>query len=295
MSSAASHPDLDLGDRNAHVAVAKSILNSQGFAAGTGELFDERMQGAVVTFQGSHAGPDGKPLNAIGRVGRKTWWALYNPSGAAQRGYMQLVPGVSILPANIAAKRRAVVEAGMGLWRSNVREIPDGSNWGDGVSTLLRRVGQKSPAPWCAFTSSDIHFAGTGELLLGRHRGRVRDIWDEAVRRGWAFEKGSGYLPRPADLGVTLYRNSKGQLNGMGHIWHVIALGPRSGRGRAYNHLGGNEGNRLKLGLRNTADESLFGWVNPFGDHDQPACSACEVLPFAPNLAKAAEALAATR
>lgn len=295
MSKPASHPDLDIGDFNPHVAVAKSILNSQGFDAGTGELFDEKMQGALVAFQGSHTGSDGKPLNAIGRVGRKTWWALYNPSGPAQRGYMEPVPGVSILLDNIPAMRRAVVEAGLALWRSNVREIPDGANWGDGVSTLLQRVGQISPAAWCAFCSSDIHFTGTGERLLGRHRGRVRDIWDEAVRRGWAFEKGSGYTPRPGDLGVTLYRNKRGVLNGMGHIWHMIALGPRSGRGRDYNHLGGNEGNRLKLGIRNTMDDSLFGWINPFGDHATAPCKACEVLPFQRNLAKAAEALAATR
>jgi len=295
MSKPASHPDLDIGDRNAHVAVAKSILKSQGFDAGTGELFDERMQGALVAFQGSHVGPDGKPLNAIGRVGRRTWWALYNPSGPAQRGFMEPVPGAQLLPRNIPALRRAVVEAGLKLWRTNVREIPDGSNWGDGVSTLLTAVGQRSPAAWCAFTSSYIHHLGTGELLLGAHRGLVRAIWAEAVRRGCAFEKGSGYVPRPGDLGVTLYRNKRGQLNGMGHMWHMIALGPRSGRGRNYNHLGGNEGNRLKLGIRNTADESLFGWINPFGDHDQPACQSCEVLPFQPNAAKAAEALAATR
>jgi hypothetical protein len=295
MSNPSAHPDLDRGARNAHVVTAKALLNSQGFNAGSGNHFDQQMLDALVAFQGSHVGPDGTPLNAIGRVGRRTWWALYNPSGPAQRAYVQLVPGAPVLPPNIPSLRRAVVEAGLALWRSNVREIPDGSNWGDGVSTLLKRVGQMSPAAWCAFCASDIHFTGTGERLLGRHRGRVRDIWDEAVRRGWAFEKGSGYTPRPGDLGVTLYRNTRGQLNGMGHIWHVIALGPRSGRGRAYNHLGGNEGNRLKLGLRNTADESLFGWINPFGDHDQPPCKACEVMPFQPDLAKARAELAATR
>lgn len=295
MSKPASHPDLDRGARNEHVTVAKSILTSQGFDAGTGNLFDEKMLGALVAFQGSHTGPDGKPLNAIGRVGRKTWWALYNPSGPAQRAYMEPVKGQILLPADIPAQRRAVVEAGLGLWKWNVREIPDGANWGDGVTTLLQHVGQMSPAAWCAFCASHIHHLGTGEKLMGRHRGAVREIWAEAVKRGWAFEKDSGYLPRPADLGVTLYRNKRGQLNGLGHIWHVIAIGPRSGRGRAYNHLGGNEGNRLKLGLRNTADEGLFGWINPFGDMDSPPCKCSEVLPFQANAAKAAEALAATR
>jgi hypothetical protein len=295
MSKPEAHPDLDRGDRNVHVAVAKSILNSQGFAAGTGELFDEKMLGALVAFQGSHVGPDGKPLQAIGRVGRKTWWALYNPSGAAQRGFMEPVPGVAVLPVGVADKRRAVVEAGLKLWRGGMKEIPDGSNWGNGVSTMLKAVGQMSPAAWCAFVQSRIHELGTGERLLGRHFGLVRAVWNEAKRMGWAFERGSGYVPRPGDLGVTLYRNAAGQLNGTGHVWMLVALGPRAGRGRAYNHLGGNEGNRLKLGLRNTMDESLFGWINPFGDLDSRACQACSVLPFQPNAELAAQAWGATR
>lgn len=295
MSSPASHPDLDLGDRNVHVSTAKSLLNSQGFHAGTGPLFDRVMQDALVAFQGSHVGPDGKPLNAIGRVGRKTWWALYNPSGPAQRAFLEPVKATPLFPSGTPALRRAVIEFGLRLWRTGVREIPDGSNWGDGVTTILTATGQRSAAAWCAFTASHVHHGGTGQLLLGRHRGRVRDIWDEALKRGCAFEKGSGYVPRPGDLGITLYRNKRGQLNGMGHIWHMVALGPRNGRGRDYNHLGGNEGNRYKLGIRNTMDESLFGWVNPFGDMDTPPCKACEVLPFQPNVAKAAEALAATR
>jgi hypothetical protein len=176
-----------------------------------------------------------------------------------------------------------------------MREIPDGSNWGNGVSTMLQAVGQMSPAAWCAFVQSRIYEMGTGERLFGQRWGLVRALWNEAKRRGWAFEKGSGYVPRPGDLGVTLYRNARGQLNGMGHLWMMIALGPRAGKGRAYNHLGGNEGNRLKLGLRNTMDDSLFGWINPFGDMASAPCKSCEVLPFQANAAKAAEALAATR
>jgi hypothetical protein len=288
------YPDLDIGDRNPHVAIAKSLLNSQGFAAGSGELFDERMQGALVAFQGSHVGADGKPLKAIGRVGRKTWWALTNSSGPLQRAFMEQTPSVPLVSPGTPAKRKAIVEEGIKLWKSNVREISDGSNWGDGVSTILQKVGQKSPAPWCAFLVSYIYQLGTGELLFGRHWGLVRALWNEAVRRGLAFERGSGYEPRPADLGVTLYRGSNGKLNGTGHVWTVIAVGPKSGRGRAYNHLGGNEGNRLKLGLRNTYDEGLFGWINPFGDMNEPA-SKLEVLPFQVNAARAAEALAATR
>ena len=295
MSKPSAHPDLDRGDSNVHVAVAKSILNSQGFAAGTGELFDAKMQGALVAFQGSHVGPDGKPLAAIGRVGRRTWWALYNPSGDAQRGFMEPVAGRVVVPGDVSAVRRAVVEAGLKLWRGGMREIPDGSNWGDGVSTMLKAVGQMSPAAWCAFVQSRIHELGTGERLLGKRWGLVRALWNEAKRLGLAFERDSGYVPRPSDLGVTLYRNARGQLNGMGHVWMMVALGPKRGRGRDYNHLGGNEGNRLKLGLRNTMDEGLFGWINPFGDMAEPMCESCAALPFQANAEKAAQAWGATR
>jgi hypothetical protein len=285
------HPDLDFKDRGPDVEIAKAMLNSQGFRAGTGPVFDELMRDAVVSFQASHVGSDGKPLKAIGRVGQRTWWALYNPSGPAQRAFMELTPGAKPFVCDPKSDRGRVLSAGLKLWREGVREIPDGSNWGDGVSKVLANAG--GPRFWCCHLIGHVFMLGTGEYLWEKDWGLVMGLWNEAKRRGCAFEKSSGYVPRPCDLGVTLYRNSKGRLTGSGHIWFNVNLGPKSGRGRDYNHLGGNEGNRLKLGIRNTADESLFGWINPFGDG--PGTEVCEVLPFQRNAEKAAAAFAATR
>ena len=287
MSGPASHPDLDLGDSSSHVEVAKAILNSQGFAAGTGNKFDKKLLDAIIVFQGSHVGPDRKPLRQLGRVGRKTWWALYNPEGDAQRAYAS-----GELPDNLpAGDRKAVVEAAYNLWKNNVREIPSGANWGDGVTDVLRHAG--GPRPWCAHFVSHAFKAGTGEYPFGKDHGHVLTLWNEAKKRGRAHEKGSGYVPAPGDAGVTLYRNSSGRLTGSGHIWYMIALGPKSGKGRAYNHIGGNEGNRLKLGIRNTTDDSLYGWIDLFGDGEKPC--RCNVLPFQEDLSRANESLASTR
>jgi len=286
------YPDLDPGDRGPAVAIAKSILASQGFNAGTGDLFDEKMKDQVVSFQASHKGPDGKPLKGIGRIGQRTWWALQNPSGEAQRSHLKPVPGQNPVSKLLPALRQKVVETALKLWRKGIREIPDGSNWGDGVSEVLENAG--GPRFWCAHFIGHIFLLATGAYLFGKDNGLVMAIVNEARKRGLVREKNSGYIPRPGDLGVTLYRNARGQLKGTGHIWMVIAMGPKRGRGRDYNHLGGNEGNRAHLGIRNTQDESLALWINPWNDdHITPTC--CDNLPFQANLSKADEAFASTR
>jgi hypothetical protein len=289
------YPDLKLGDKSPFIVTAKALLNSQGFFQPAGDQFDENFQATLVSFQGSHKGPDGKPLNAIGILGQKTWWALQNPTGPAQRSFMELQPGRNEVPKSITATRQAVLEAALKMWRANTREIPAGSNWGDGVSKILAKAG--SARPWCCHTIGHAFVEGTGRYLWGRDWGLVSALWNEAEKRGCAHTKASGYVPRPCDLGVTLYRNAAGRLKGTGHIWFMVALGPKPSRGvgRAYNHLGGNEGDRLHLGLRNTMDESLHGWINPFGDDDIQSPLFLPSLPFQPNLERAKEAFAATR
>lgn len=281
-----AHPYLELGDRRPEVIIAKSILASQGFWTGDkSNYFDERFRNAVVAFQGSHVGPDGKPLQAPGAIGPKTWWALYNPSGEAQRSHLVQVHSLETTLPNTA--RADYITRLVQLWKTGVQEIPDGSNWGDGVSTVLRNAG--GPRPWCMHLVCHAHKLATGHYPFGADHGLVSAFWREAKARGLAHEKGSGYKPRPGDCGVTLYRSKSGKLNGTGHIWTAIAFEAGTSR---YNHIGGNEGNRLKLGIRTTRDESLFGWIDLFNDGAEPMR---QLLPFQKDASKAAQDFGKTR
>jgi len=52
-------------------------------------IFEDVTHENVVVFQLQHVDVRGTPLEADGIVGKKTWWALENPSGDAQRNHFQ--------------------------------------------------------------------------------------------------------------------------------------------------------------------------------------------------------------
>lgn len=283
----------DVGDRSPHIAVAKSILRSQGYdiqrlpTDRKDEDFTASFAAELAAFQGSHTGKDGKPLAAIGRLGPKTWWALHNPSGAPQRAFMTQIKDVT----NTTPERETFVQTLIGHWRENVFERPDGSNWGDGVTKILTHAG--GPRAWCMHSISYDWKKAFGEYPLGKDHGHVLTFVNACKAKG--FTRGKDYMPEPGDLGFTLYTGPRGHLTGSGHIWAVVAIEkPRRGVMR-YNHVGGNEGNRLKLGLRTTADESLSGWINLFGDAHLPTDPMDYGLAFSPDAQKAQNALASTR
>ena len=90
-------------------------------------------------------------------------------------------------------------------------------------------------------------------------RGYVR----EAMEAGFAFRK-SSHSPLPGDMGVMLYRNNSGNLTGSGHIFAVTRV---SANGQTINTIGGNEGNRLKHGIRDVSQPTIEGWIGLYGDN----------------------------
>ena len=70
---------LEYGAKGEDVKTIQSILKREGFFTGAVRgNFLELTKAAVVAFQQSHTGPQGKSLPGDGVVGDDTWWALNN-------------------------------------------------------------------------------------------------------------------------------------------------------------------------------------------------------------------------
>lgn len=231
----------------------RSILNSQGFPCKPVGPYNDELEKVVVHFQSTHIGKNGKMLVVDSEVGPQTWWALLNPSGAAQRSGLQ-----GDIPEGLSKPRIAVLRAALADHAKGVAEVPDGANFGDGVSRYLQGIG---PAPWCCHALSTWFKDGTGEYPFGERFGLVAALWNKAKSQGRTYT--ADKPPVPGDAMVILYRNAAGKLTGQGHIGLVAATAVA---GDKFNAVEGNAGNRVKLTLRSDATEYLAGFVDLFGD-----------------------------
>lgn len=147
-------PVLRYGDSSEQVMALQHILMTQGYFKGIPKgNFRRLTQDAVRLFQMEHLDPEGQWLNPDGVVGPLTWWALYNPQGTPQRNWID-----AKLPDGIPKYREDLLTTALIEHRANTHEIPDGTNWGDGVTKYLEGIG---PAPWC--------FTGETEILTQEH------------------------------------------------------------------------------------------------------------------------------
>jgi hypothetical protein len=151
--------------------------------------------------------------------------------------------------------------------QAGVQEIPDGSNWGDGVTKYLQEGGAP-PSPWCCFFWSWCVHQATGQHPLGEPMGHVLSTWRAATKKGWSREKGN-YSPVPGDAFVMLYTNDAGKLTGTGHIGFVLRV-DRAREATVFNTTEGNCGNRVKVGLRQICQSSLVGFINQYAQDEQP-------------------------
>ncbi|MCC6883172.1 MAG: hypothetical protein IT576_13555 [Verrucomicrobiales bacterium] len=250
---------LRYGMSGADVKALQALLKDQGFFDGDprGNFLEKTLAG-VNYFQNTHIGRDGNFLEADGVVGGKTWWSLHNPSGSAQRNHIEPQPAtVEDSP------RIDVLKFLQRLYAKGVREIPDGSNWGDGVETIIRACGFSEGIAWCLALQSYADLETFGDGPLGGMPVHCATFWNEATRWGRAFRK-ENYQPLPGDIGIYNYGNPRAKsLSGPGHAVRVAAV---SYDGSKFNTFAGNEGNRLKYGLRRTSEASLVGFVNLFHD-----------------------------
>jgi hypothetical protein len=259
------YPILKRGSNNSAVTQVKAILRSQGFWSGSAsQVFGPKMEAAVRYFQGTHLRPDGVFLKGDGVIGPMTWWALNNPSGAAQRsninGPDQIAQSGDTSPfdqkyGRLSEKRQKFLRVLFDQYAQGVREIPDGSNQGDGVDKYIVGYG---PVYWCALFVSWCYNAAFGSWPKNSREAGVRRWWNKAVAGNYAYKAKSSYKPVPGDLALW------GFSGGAGHITTVVTV---SDDGNIFNSIGGNEGNRVKLGLRYRLEEpALLGFVDLFGD-----------------------------
>ncbi|KAF5409202.1 MAG: hypothetical protein Udaeo2_05630 [Candidatus Udaeobacter sp.] len=258
-----AHSLLRFGDEGDEVKVLQALLQSQGyFAAAVGGHFQDKTKQAVVYFQQTHLGRDGKPLEVDGEVGDETWWALYHPSGLPQRSHIP-----AVVPAGLMPMRAKILKVAAAEHQADVHEDPDGSNWGDGVSKYLEEAG--SPADcWCCFFWSWCVHRALGKHPFGKPMGSVLATWQQAKMKGWAMDKG-GYAPIPGDAFVMLYKDDSGKLKGTGHIGFVLRV-DKAKNATVFNTVEGNCGNRVKVGRREMDQSTLVGFINQYPREKKP-------------------------
>jgi len=237
------------------VTYLQHALLSQGYTVPVNGKYDKATIGAVHDFQATHVDINGKHLVVDGWVGKSTWWAIQNPSGAAQKSDFE-----AMLRKGLSADRRALLRTALKDHANNTREIPDGSNYGDGVTRYLTGIG---PAFWCCAAVSTWYKDVTGLWPWGTRYVSVAALWANAQARKQAIHIKDKPIPCPGDAFVFQYRNSKGDFTGLGHIGLVATV---SQDGESFNTVEGNAGNRVKVSLRDVHNPVLVGFVDFFGD-----------------------------
>lgn len=253
--------------RGDDVKYVQTILQQQGFFQGTplGNFLSLTLE-AVKYFQGTHIGEDKTQLKVDGEVGPKTWWALHNPMGVKQRNKIA-VPNLRNY-SSIDPRHRFIWRA-FNMYQSNIREIPNGSNYGDGVTKILNECGFKYGVPWCMGLVSVCFYREFYVAPLGAMHVSCSTFWNEAVKQGKAILKGLTE-PCPGDIGIYNYKGgirSGGTLSGAGH---AVIITARNRNKKLFNAVEGNAGNRCKHSLRKTNDDTLVGYVRLFRDVINP-------------------------
>lgn len=251
-----------IGSQSETVKVLQRKLKESGFFNLTvSGVFGPNTEKSVIHFQQTHIDKSGKPLEPDGIVGAKTWWALFNPSGAAQKqgiGDKAKAPA-DIIPDGIEGPRLQVLEQALLLYVAPTREVPDGSNTGGGVTKFHEWFGMK-PAPWCAMSFCWIVFQALGRLTWsGGKQAHVATLWNQL--KGQGMTKSAILPPRPGDGFVMIHKN------GTGHMGIVVRV---SEDGKNLDVFEGNSGNRFALRRRRVGAGDHVGYINFYNDAGKP-------------------------
>ncbi len=236
------------------VAYWRTILRSQGYTqvSPTGP-YDEALEEVTRHFQMTRIDKQGRQLAVDGAVGPNTWWAGINPSGDTQRNWLE-----GTVPAGLSQARKDILRSALADHAKGTREIPDGANYGDGVTRYLEGIG---PAFWCCYAVSTWCKDGTGAWPFNKREGLVAGLWNTARQAGRTY--GKDKVPVPGDAFIILYRKANGKLTGLGHTGLVAAVGQDF---TIWNGVEGNAGNRVKLSRRSSETAELAGFVDLVGD-----------------------------
>ena len=162
------------------VAHLQNLLSSQGYFKDRippDGIFENVTHENVVMFQLQHVDEKGIPLEADGVVGKKTWWALENPSGEAQRNHFQ-----PVIPDGLTIKRRQLLELIYEEHSKPVFEVPDGSNRSYDIDSYWGQTNVIG-LPWCcAFVSWALNEILGVFPIEGKHHLGVQKMWRAARR-----------------------------------------------------------------------------------------------------------------
>jgi len=248
------------------VKYVQEILLDQGYFKATPlGNFKALTKEALMYFQNTHIGEDGKFLEPDGKVGERTWWALHNPTGEAQRSFVPVEEDRAAVINNISGDREKFLKVCYTMHVKGIREIPDGSNYGGYVTDIVNACGFKYGIYWCLAAVSYAWQQAFNEKPLGAMHVGCATFWNEALDMGKAHPKAT-YEPLPGDVAIYNYNNGllkNGRLGGAGHAGVVAKLSKDK---KQFNCLEGNIGNRYKYSVRNVSEKTLVGYVNLFGD-----------------------------
>ena len=238
--SPAGRPTLRHGAKGPAVLELQTMLAKQAYEgvplSGT---FDEATLSAVELFQLQHVDDRGIALKSDGEVGPKTWWALLNPSGDAQRSFLPPPSAQGLTPAR--KRLLALLDA---EHKKPVFEAPDGSNRSKDIDAYFGETGIRGK-PWCcAFASWALAQTLGKAPINGTYYLGVQLMWAAAKELGWEETQ-----PKPGDLFVQL------KSAGTGHTGFVVGL---SADGQTVYTCEGNCGNRVKYGQRPRASIHHF-------------------------------------
>jgi hypothetical protein len=257
--------ELSFGMKGEDVRYVQTILQKEGFFSGTPlGNFQKVTKASLMHFQNTHIDEEGKELKVDGEVGKKTWWALHNPHGDAQRNFIPTDAGLNLAKAE-DGPRHKVLKKLYAMHAQGIKESPDGSNYGDGVTPICNACGFQYGIYWCLAAQSYAFYMALGEKPLGAMHVHCSTFWNEALALGLAHPKG-GYTPTPGDIAIYNYGKGllkSGRLDGPGH---ASAMARLSVDGKQFNALEGNIGNRFKHSIRSMAEATLVGFVNPYND-----------------------------
>lgn len=224
------------------VSHLQHLLSAQGYFRDNipaDGIFEDITHDNVVLFQLQHIDRDGLPLEPDGVVGDKTWWALQNPSGLAQRNHFQ-----PVIPLNLTPARQQLLKIIYTEHAKPVFEVPDGSNRSREIDEYWGQTGVIG-LPWCcAFVSWALNELLGTLPIEGKHHLGVQKMWRAAKRSGMET-----MTPKPGDIFIQI------KSGGTGHTGFVVGI---SDDEKSIYTGEGNCGNRLKIGKRNITSINHF-------------------------------------
>lgn len=248
---------LKIGSYGDDVKEVQRLLKEQGYYIGQIDSdFGPKTESSLQEFQGGHINERGQALEVDGEVGKDTWWALKNPSGIKQRSFID-----PLVPDGLTPQRKKLLDYSCALYREGIREIPDGSNAGDGVDKITNGWA----APWCAMYVSYVLKHALGLETFGKRQAAVINIYKKAKELD-LFRDKDDYTPKPGDIFIMLYKKN-GSFTGKGHTGFILRV---ADDGQTFNTQEGNAGNRLATKIRKKSQGTLEGYVNFYPVEEQP-------------------------